>query len=153
MPDFDFKGAPADKTRAVLTYTVFSSDASEASPDQPILILNNSTHQWPHHAYGIFTNPSHRTSFEFDGENGIESADILKIDARFVSLLKWLGANRIPVRLSGENREGGYAVYRIREKAFGGGSKLSAEDGFLQYMIERLFSSPAPKTTEENLDA
>ena len=152
MPVFDFKGTPADKTGAVLTYTVFSSDASEASPDQPILILNNSTHQWPHHAHGIFTNPSHRTSFEFDGEGGIESADILKIDARFVSLLKWLGANRIPVRLSGENREDGYAVYRIREKAFGGGSKLSAEDGFLQYMIERLLSSTAPKTEEEDRD-
>ena len=144
MPVFDFKGTPADKTGAVLTYTVFSSDASEASPDQPILILNNRTHQWPHHAHGIFTNPSHRTSFEFDGEGGIESADILKIDARFVSLLKWLGENHINVRLSGSVREDGYAVYKIREIAFGGGAKLSAEDGFLQFMIDRLLSSSAP---------
>ena len=37
-----------------------------------------------------------------------------------------------------ENREDGYAVYKIRETAFGGGTKLSAEDGFLQFMIERL---------------
>ena len=28
-------------------------------------------------------------------------------------------------------REDGYAVYKIRETAFGGGTKLSAEDGFL----------------------
>ena len=38
----------------------------------------------------------------------------------------------------------GYAVYKIREIAFGGGTKLSAEDGFLQFMIERLFASDAP---------
>ena len=35
-------------------------------------------------------------------------------------------------------------VYRIRETAFGGGTKLSAEDGFLQFMIERLLASNAP---------
>ena len=29
-------------------------------------------------------------------------------------------------------------MYKIRETAFGGGTKLSAEDGFLQFMIERL---------------
>ena len=45
-------------------------------------------------------------------------ADILKMDARFVSLLKWLGENHIHVQLSGENREDGYAVYKIRETAF-----------------------------------
>ena len=31
----------------------------------------------------------------------MSSVDILKIDARFVSLLKWLGENHINVRLSG----------------------------------------------------
>ena len=30
-----------------------------------------------------------------------------------------------------KTREDGYAVYKIRETAFGGGTKLSAEDGFL----------------------
>ena len=35
-------------------------------------------------------------------------------------------------------------MYKIREIAFGGGVKLSAEDGFLQFMIERLLSSDAP---------
>ena len=51
------------------------------------------------------------------------SADILQIDARFVSLLKCLGENHINVRLSGAVREDGYAVYKIREIAFGGRSE------------------------------
>ena len=76
-----------------------------------------------------------RSSFEFEEEDGKFSADILEIDARFVSLLRWLGENHINVRLSGKNREDGYAVYKIREIAFGGGTKLSAEDGFLQFMM------------------
>ncbi len=70
-----------------------------------------------------------KTSFEFDEEDGTVSADILQIDARFVSLIKWLGENHINVRLSGENRADGYAAYKIREIAFGGATKLSAEDG------------------------
>ena len=58
--------------------------------------------------------------------------------------MRWLGENHITVRLSGVNRPDGYAVYKIREIAFGGGTKLSAEDGFLQFMMERLFASNAP---------
>ena len=108
--------------------------------------------KWKHHSCGAFTNPLKRTSFEFKEEEGISSADILQIDARFVSLLRWLGENHIPVRLSGENRADGYAVYKIRETAFGGGTKLSAEDGFLQFMIERLLSSSAPVEKEEEED-
>ena len=54
------------------------------------------------------------------------------------------------MRLSGENKENGYAVYKIRETAFGGGTKLSAEDGFLQFMIERLFASSAPAEVNED---
>lgn len=92
--------------------------------------------------------PVKRTSFEFEEEDGKVSADILQMDARFVSLLRWLGENHITVRLSGVNRPDGYAVYKIREIAFGGGTKLSAEDGFLQFMMERLFASNAP--TEAN---
>ncbi len=77
------------------------------------------------------------------------------MDARFISLLRWLGENHISVRLSGQNRGDGYAVYKIRETAFGGGTKLSAEDGFLQFMIERLLASHAPedgqRRTQEEL--
>ena len=144
MPVFDFKHTPDEKKPAECTYATFRSNETEATPEKPILILDNHIRAWKHHSHGIFTNPNSRTSFEFNEEDGTVSADILQVDARFVSLLKWLGENRINVRLSGENREEGYAVYKIREMAFGGSTKLSAEDGFLQFMIERLLASSAP---------
>ena len=150
MPVFDFSDAPDKKNPAECTYTTFQSSEPEASPEKPILILDNSRKKWQHHSCGMFTNPVKRTTFEFNEEDGTISADILKIDARFVSLLKWLGENHISVRLSGENRPEGYAVYKIRETAFGGGTKLSAEDGFLQFMIERLFASNAPGEAESD---
>ena len=144
MAVFDFSNSPTEKKQAVCTYTVFYSNESKPTADTPLLVLDNKERQWNHHSNGIFVMPSKRTAFEFKEEEGVVSADILKIDARFVSLVKWLGENRINVRLSGENREDGYAVYKIREMVHGGGTKLSAEDGFLQFMIERLLSSNAP---------
>lgn len=144
MPVFDFNHTPEKGTAPECTYTTFLSSEPEATSEKPILVLDNQKKQWNHHSCGVFTNPVHHTSFEFKEETGVVSTDILKIDARFVSLIKWLGENRINVRLSGENRSEGYCVYRIREIAFGGGKKLSAEDGFLQFMIERLFASSAP---------
>lgn len=150
MPVFDFKHTPDEKKFQECTYTTFRSNETEATAEKPMLVLDNSNRKWKHHSCGVFTNPIKKTSFEFDEEDGTVSADILQIDARFVSLIKWLGENHINVRLSGENRADGYAVYKIREIAFGGAIKLSAEDGFLQFMIERLFASSAP--TEEAVD-
>ena len=150
MPVFDFKNSPENEKVSECTYTVFRTNESTTSPEHPILVLDNSSEKLQHHSCGVFTNPIRRTSFEYKGEEGAVSADILQIDARFVSLLKWLGENHINVRLSGAAREKEYVVYKIREIAFGGGSKLSAEDGFLQFMIERLLSSNAP--TEEAVD-
>ena len=152
MPVFDFNNTPEEKKEPVCTYAIFRSNAPEASADQPILVLDNSARQWKHHSCGVFENPNKRTAFEFKEEGGAVSADILRIDARFVSLVRWLGEHRINVRLSGENRPEGYAVYRIRETAFGGGTKLSAEDGFLQFMIERLLASSAPSEELEDED-
>lgn len=154
MPVFDFSGASDKKpgVQSECTYTTFQSNEKETSPEKPIMILDNSSRQWKHHSCGIFTNPIKRTSFEFKEDDGVFSADIISIDSRFVSLLKWLGENHINVRLSGENKENGYAVYRIRETAFGGGTKLSAEDGFLQFMIERLLASSAPAEIVEDED-
>ena len=154
MPVFDFSGASDKKpgVQSECTYTTFQSNEKETSPEKPIMILDNSSRQWKHHSCGIFTNPIKRTSFEFKEEDGVFSADIISIDSRFVSLLKWLGENHINVRLSGENKENGYAVYKIRETAFGGGTKLSAEDGFLQFMIERLLASSAPAEIVEDED-
>ena len=154
MPVFDFSGTSDKKpgVQSECTYTTFQSNEKETSPEKPIMILDNSSRQWKHHSCGIFTNPIKRTSFEFKEEDGNFSADILSIDSRFVSLLKWLGENHINVRLSGQNQENGYAVYKIRETAFGGGTKLSAEDGFLQFMIERLLASSAPAEVIEDED-
>ena len=152
MPVFDFNDVSDERNHAECTYTTFRSDAGEAAPEQPILLLDNHSRQWKHHSIGVFTNPVKRSSFEFEEEDGKFSADILEIDARFVSLLRWLGENHINVRLSGKNREDGYAVYKIREIAFGGGTKLSAEDGFLQFMMDRLFASHAPEEIEEDED-
>lgn len=150
MPVFDFSNTDTNKPAAECTYTVIRSNASEPSAEHPIMLLDNSKKQWKHHSCGMFTNPVKRTTFEFDEKEGTICADILKIDARFTSLLKWLGENHIRVRLSGENCPEGYAVYKIRETGSVGGSKLSAEDGFLQFMIERLLASSAP--SEEEVD-
>ena len=150
MPVFDFNNAPKEKKGVVCTYTTFSSNEKTTSAEKPILVLDNKKRQWKHHSSGKFTNPTKATTFEFEEEDGTVTADILKIDSRFVSLLKWLGENHINVRLSGENAENGYAVYKIRETAAGGVTKLSAEDGFLQFMIERLLASNPP--IEEELD-
>lgn len=153
MPVFDFSNASEEKQKTEqgeCTYTIIRSNESQASAQKPILVLDNQKGQWDIHSCGFFTNPGKRTSFEQKNKEGKTEADILQIDARFVSLVKWLGENHIPVSLSGENRAEGYAVYKIKETAFGGGKKLSAEDGFLQFMIERLFASAAP--SEEEID-
>ena len=152
MPVFDFSAAPADKneTKSQCTYTTFRSNETKATPEKPVLILDNSKREWKHHSCGYFSNPAKQTAFEFKEEDGVFPADILKIDSRFTSLIKWLGENHINIRLSGQNTEEGYAVYKIREIAFGGGTKLSAEDGFLQFMIERLFASSAPAEVNED---
>ena len=149
MPVFDFSGSD-NKNKNIVTYETFQSSERTATAEKPIMLLENSTRKWAHHSSGKFTNPIKRTAFEFDEVDGVQSADILKIDARFVSLLKWLGENHINVRLSGENRPEGYAVYKIRETEFGGGAKLSANDGFLQFMIERLLASDAPSEDEKS---
>ena len=134
MPVFDFSNATTEKKDPECTYTTFHSNETKPSPEKPILVLDNTSRQWNHHSCGIFLNPTKRTAFEFKEEDETIQADILKIDARFISLLRWLGENHITVRLSGANLERGYAVYKIREIAFGGGTKLSAEDGFLQFI-------------------
>ncbi len=149
MPVFDFSGSTDKKEESICTYTSFRSEETEATWERPMLILDNAKRQWKHHSCGIFTNQAKRTSFEFKEEDGTFEADILRVDARFISLLRWLGENHISVRLSGKNTEEGYAVYKIRETAFGGGTKLSAEDGFLQFMIERLLASHAPEDEQE----
>lgn len=160
MPVFDFSNTPDTKTPAVCTYEAIYSSISEATVENPIMIIDNSKNELKHHTNGIFTNPIKRTSFEFQGEAEKLSADILQIDARFTSLLRWLGENHIKIRLSGKATDKGYCVYKIREQSFGEGAKLSGQNGFLQYVIGRLLASDAPveksaedEEREENSDA
>ena len=150
MPVFDFSNTTEERKACECTYTTFQSNENTASAKYPILVLDNTAKQSKYHSCGVFMNQTKRTAFEFTQEDGTVCADILRVDARFVNLLRWLGENHINVRLSGENTPDGYAVYKIREIAFGGGKKLSAEDGFLQFMMERLFASSAP--SEEAVD-
>lgn len=152
MPVFDFKNEPDKNKPTECTYRIFQTNEPVPTVEHPLMILDNKQVEFKHHSIGKFTNPVKRTSFEYDTEDGTISADILEIDSRFVSLLKWLGENKIKVRLSGENQEKGYVVCKIREIAFGGGTKLSSEDGFLQFMIERLLESNAPSLEEEDED-
>ena len=132
------------------TYTTFKSDNPAASPENPILVLDNAEKQWDETSFGLFTNPYKKTAFDFQIDGESFTSNILKIDSRFTSLIKWLGENRVKVKLTGANSSEGYNVYKIQEVAFGNGNKLSAEDGFLQFMIERLLASSAPtEATEE----
>lgn len=152
MPVFDFTHTPDEKKPAECTYTVFYSNEQHLTADNPLMVLERLEEGSCHHPVGLITNPIKKTAFEYTGQNGTVSANILKMDARFVGLFKWLGESHIKVRLTGENREEGYVVYKVREVGFGGGTKLSAEDGFLQFMIERLLASDAPADIEESDD-
>lgn len=131
-----------------VTYKVFYSDVKIPTPKQPIMVLTNPGGVFEHHISGHFMDPAKRTSFSSDDPNA--KADIVKIDARFVEFVKWLGSGRISVRLSGKNVRGGFAIYKIREVESGISSQLSAQDGFLQYMISRLLDS---HISEEEFEA
>ena len=119
----------------------------------PVFDFDNEQRKWENNSVGMFANPYKKTAFEFQMEDANILSNILRVDARFTALIKWLGENRIKVKLTGENTEEGYAVYRIQEIAFNNSQKLSSEDGFLQYMIERLLeSSIVAENTDEDLD-
>ena len=70
MPVFDFNNKPDKNSHGKCTYTMVFSNASEASAESPILLLDNKIRQWKHHSCGVFTNPVKRTSFEFEEEDG-----------------------------------------------------------------------------------
>lgn len=137
MSVFDFNAeAKEERKNAKCTFTLFRSNETTATPEHPILVLDNREKQWEHHSKGVFTNPVRETAFEFEDEDGrTHSADILKIDARFVKLLKWLGENKINVRLSGSNeadricsvQDQGDRLWR-RNKAFCGRWLLTVYD-------------------------
>lgn len=91
MPVFDFSNTTEEKKACECTYTTFQSNENTASAKYPILVLDNTAKQWKYHSCGVFTNQIKRTAFEFTQEDGTVCADILRVDARFVNLLRWLG--------------------------------------------------------------
>lgn len=151
MPVFDFNAKKEEAMKVEYTYETFKSDLREADDKHPILILSNKSGKLVHHSCGTFTSPVKGSSFILESEGGEISEDILKIDSRFLALVKWLGENHITVRLSGANTPEGYGVYKIRETGITvRGTKLAGENGFLQFMIQRLFLSDPP--SEEEID-
>lgn len=152
MPVFDFNQQKKDTVAAEKTYELVYSNEKSADAEHPIMLLKDSEGVLQHHSSGMFTAPTKGTSFVYDEEENVNH-DILKIDARFENLVKWLGENHIMVCLSGQKTAEGYAVYKILETGVAvRGSKLSGENGFLQFMIERLFESEAPSKTAVDLD-
>ncbi len=148
---FDFSASEEDKKpekaaalqEEIRTYTTFRQDSEAADAEHPLLVLD-SAEGLRHHTSGSFEIPEKRTAFHFMANGAPAQTDIREIDERFEDLVRWLGDNRINVRLSGKITDRGYCVYKIREVDSGGETKLSAEDGFLQYAIARLLATKAP---------
>jgi len=152
MAVFDFNQKKEETVKAEKTYELFYSNERESNASNPIMILADKDKVLKHHSDGIFAAPTKGTFFEYELEEG-STHDILKLNARFENLVKWLGDNRIMVRLSGKSTEDGYAVYKILETGVAvRGSKLSGENGFLQFMINRLLQCDAPVDTEVDID-
>ena len=143
MPVYDSESIANSKSKFECTYKTFTSNNQTATPDAPILVLDNLSVAFTNDCVGTFTNPYRKTAFTMQTPDGDVFSNILLIDSRFESLIRWLGENKIKVKLTGENTARGYAVYKIREIAYNNSQKLSSEDGILQFMIERLLESSA----------
>ena len=153
MPVFDFNAQATEAAKVEYTYKVFQSELGKADKDHPILVLDNSKNKLVHHSSGMFTSPVKGSSFILDSDKEEVTADILEIDSRFVNLVKWLGENHIMVRLSGADTAKGYCVYKIMEMGVAvRGAKLAGENGFLQFMMDRLFQSAPPSDEEVDID-
>lgn len=152
MPVFDFNQEKKDAVKAEKTYELIYTSEHFADATHPIMVLKDEGGCLVHHSSGMFEAPIKGTAFLCDKEEKT-THDILKIDARFENLIKWLGENHIMVLLSGQSTKDGYAVYKIQETGVAvRGSKLSGQNGFLQFMIERLFQSDAPSKDVVDLD-
>ena len=151
MPVFDFNQEKKDAVQAEKTYELVYSNERVPDAEHPIMLLEDKDKKLVHHSSGMFTAPTKGTAFIFDEEKS--NHNILQIDARFEKLIKWLGENHIMVRLSGSDSDAGYAVYKIFETGVAmRGTKLSGENGFLQFMIERLLQSDAPSQEAVDFD-
>lgn len=151
MPVFDFNEKETNTAAAASTYVTFTSERKSADADNPIILLSNKAGMLKHHTSGMFSSPVKGSFFTIEDTDVNE--DILRIDSRFVNLIKWLGDNHISVRLSGAVTDNGYAIYKIMEMGVTvRGTKLAGQNGFLQFMMGRLFESEPPVETDIDLD-
>lgn len=151
MPVFDFNEKQSEYENESLSYVTFDSNKNYSDKDNPIIVLSNNNSVLKHHTSGMFSSPVKGSFFTVDETE--YSEDILRVDSRFVNLMKWLGENHIMVRLSGAVTNEGYAIYKIMEMGvFVRGTKLAGENGFLQFMMKRLFDSEPPKESEIDID-
>ena len=145
------KGVPS------VTWQIVERDDKILSADSPIMVLSEEKEKLPKHAAGVFVNPLRGTSFAYtkgaceanvsgmDKDGNDLNHPILSVDKRFIALEKWLGENHVSVRLTGESRQEGYCVYKIRAVSPDGSSIQTERDRFLQLCIERLAESKAPE--------
>lgn len=153
MPVFDFNEEKKQEVKSEKTYILNYVSDHFSDAEHPMLLLKDENRRLLHHSGGMFLAPSKGTAFAFEIGEEKSAHDMLVVDARFENLLRWLGENHIMVRLSGQQTDNGYAVYKIQETGVSvRGTKLSGENGFLQFMIERLLQSDAPNTTEVDVD-
>lgn len=155
MPVFDFNASEKkNDAQPEYTYEVFKSNRKDADKDNPLLVISNKANMLKHHSYGMFQSPVKGSAFILDSEGKEEILeDILRVDSRFLNLIKWLGDNHIMVRLSGAPIGENYGIYKIQETGISvRGAKLSGENGFLQFMMERLFQSDSPSDEDFDLE-
>ena len=89
MPVFDFNSAPEDKKEVQCTYTTFCSNEDHATPECPILVLDNQNRTvGSSFLRCIYQSRISRLHLSLKKKDGTCSANILKVDARFVSLIK-----------------------------------------------------------------
>lgn len=154
MPVFDFNTKAEEPVEITVTYTTFESNRRTADADNPIIVLSNRAGKLKHHSFGMFSSPAKGSWFMLDSEDNSQICeDILKIDARFVNLVKWLGDNHVMIRMSGAVVNDEYRIYKMMETGVAvRGAKLAGENGFLQFMMGRLFQSEVPSNTEKDPD-
>mgnify|MGYP000133983544 FL=1 len=80
MPVFDFTHTPDAGKAPECTYTIFQSNEKNPTVDNPLMVLETLEEGSCHHPIGLITNPVKKTAFEYQGENGTVSANILRMD-------------------------------------------------------------------------
>ena len=145
MPVFDFNQKNVEEKPVEKTYELLYSDARKADREHPIMLLDNASGSLRQNPAGFLKG----MSFLADGETEKDAHDILLVDALFEHLIQWISESHFTVVLSGEVVGEKYAVYKIQETGIAvRGAKLSGENGFLQFMMKRLFLSDAPSTAD-----